>query len=97
VVGLLLEKGANVKCRSNSGQMSLWWAAKMGDEAVVKLLLENGADMESVDGTYGLAPLSWAAKNGHEAVVKLLLEKGADVESEDDVGQTPLSWAAEGT
>jgi ankyrin repeat protein len=26
--------------------------------------------------------------------VKLLLEKGADVEFKDDLGLTPLSWAA---
>jgi hypothetical protein len=28
------------------------------------------------------------------AVVKLLLEKGAELETEDNIGQTPLSWAA---
>jgi ankyrin repeat protein len=27
--------------------------------------------------------------------VKLLLEKGANVESKDDIGHTPLSWAAQ--
>ena len=66
-----------------------------GHEAVVKLLLEKGADIESKDD-YGRTPLSWAAEGGHKAVVKLLLEKGADMESKDDYGQTPLSWAAEG-
>ena len=64
-------------------------------EAVVKLLLEKGADVESKSSS-SRTPLSWAAENGHEAVVKLLLEKGADVESKDTKsGQTPLLRAAE--
>ena len=44
--------------------------AREGQEAVVKLLLEKGAELESKDG-WGRTPLSWAAENGHEAVVKL--------------------------
>ena len=64
-----------------------------GHKAVVKLLLERGADVESKDDA-GQTSLSRAAWNGHEAVVKLLLERGADVESKDDAGETPLSWAA---
>src|SRR5436190_933809 len=40
-----------------------------GHEAVVKLLLEKGADLESKDDVDGGTPLWWAAKNGHEAVV----------------------------
>jgi ankyrin repeat protein len=48
-----------------------------GHEAVVKLLLEKGAELETKDNYRGRTPLSWAAEKGHEAVVKLLLEKGA--------------------
>jgi hypothetical protein len=63
-------------------------------QAVVKLLLEKGAELESKDEDYGRTPLSWAAGNGHEAVVKLLLEKGAELECKDkNYGQTPLLWA----
>ena len=70
-------------------------AAAEGQEVVVRLLLEKGAELESKDN-YGRTPLSRAAENGHEAVVKLLLEKGAELESKDnDYGQTPLLWAAE--
>jgi ankyrin repeat protein len=32
-----------------------------GHEAVVKLLLEKGADLEAKDNNYDQTPLSWAA------------------------------------
>jgi Ankyrin repeats (3 copies) len=51
------------------------WAAKYGQEAMVKLLLEKGADIESKSHN-GRTPLSWAVKSGHKTAVKLLLEKG---------------------
>jgi ankyrin repeat protein len=49
-----------------------------GHKAVVKLLLEKGADLESKDTEYNQMPLSWAAGREHKAVVKLLLEKGVE-------------------
>ena len=59
-----------------------------GHEAVVKLLLEKGADVESEDAKFGMGytPLLLAARNGHEAVVKLLLEKGAELKSKRRMG-----------
>jgi ankyrin repeat protein len=74
----------------------LLWAAGNGHVAVVKLLLEMGAEIESKD-RYDRTSLSLAAKNGHDSVVTLLLEKGAKLESKggDYYGQTPLSLAAE--
>ena len=48
-----------------------------GNEAVVELLLEEGADPAS-KSTTGETPLDYARKLGHEGIVKLLLERGAD-------------------
>jgi ankyrin repeat protein len=59
-------------------------SCRKGHKAVVKLLLEKGADVESQDRYYGHTPLSWAVRNGHKAIMKLLLEKRADVESRTD-------------
>ena len=61
---------------------------------MVKLLVEKGADIDSID-TEGRTPLLRAVRSGHEAVVKLLIEKGASVHSKDKEGRTPLWWAAE--
>jgi len=63
-------------------------------KAVVDLLLENGAELETKDKN-GRTPLLWAVIDQREAEVKLLLEKGADLETKDKDGQTPLLWAAE--
>ena len=62
------------------GPTPLWCAAEKGHEAVVKLLLEKGADTECKHRYDDSTPLWCAAEKGHEAVVKLLLEKGADIE-----------------
>ena len=60
-----------------AGQTSLMLASRGGHEAVVKLLLEAGADVASADCS-GQTSLGLASRAGHEAVVKLLLDAGAD-------------------
>ena len=94
-VKAVLQERVEADAKNTYGRTPLSYAAENGHEAVVKLLFEKGADLESKDNEFGRTPLSWAARNGHEAVVKLLLEKGADLESKDnEYGRTPLWWAA---
>ncbi|KAI0862797.1 hypothetical protein F4860DRAFT_97630 [Xylaria cubensis] len=67
-----------------------------GHEVIARLLIKEGADLESRGEIYGRTPLWWAAEGGHAEVVKLLLERGADLEAKDNIGKTPLAIAAEG-
>jgi hypothetical protein len=94
---LLSQTSGNISISADSkdsaAQTPLLYAVERGHEAVVKLLLEKGAQLEPKG--YAQAPLLLAAKNGREAVVKLLLEKGAQLDSKDNYGRTPLSLAAE--
>ena len=53
-------------------------AAANGHVDVVKLLIENGADV-NLKGEAWYGPLHAAAAKGHIEVVKILLENGADV------------------
>ena len=94
---LRLCKGKEVDANATDdfGRTPLSLAAEIGNEIVVRALLESGkAEVDSKDEK-GRTPLLWAARNGHETVVKLLLETGkVNVESKSNNGQTPLSWAA---
>jgi ankyrin repeat protein len=59
----------------------------------VKVLLENGADVNAKDNDGGTA-LMWAARRGYVDVVVLLLVQRADVNSRNKNGETALMWAA---
>jgi hypothetical protein len=68
-------------------------AALGGNEKAVRMLLDDGVDIDAGDAD-GQTALHWAASNGHEAVVRLLLEKGADLTAKDILGWTALHVAA---
>ncbi|KAI1131971.1 hypothetical protein F5Y10DRAFT_232366 [Nemania abortiva] len=74
------------------GVTALASAARFGHEAVVKLLLVKGVDIDLQDEA-GRTPLSWATGWGEAAVARLLLERGANANCQDTFGWTPLSWA----
>lgn len=71
----------------------LWEAARKGDAAAVKMLLDKGADVNA-KFRYGATALSYASDKGHLEVVKILLERGADVNVRDSFYKTtPIMWA----
>ena len=63
--------------------------SKRGHEAIVRLLLDRGAEPNAF-GHMGQTPLHLAAKEGHCEVVQLLLKYGADPRATDKEGRTPL-------
>lgn len=93
-VELLLSRGANMVSKDNrSGRSPLSWAARSGQEAMVKLLLNRGVDIECTDNL-GQTPIFFAAEKGHDAVIRLLVDSGAHVNAKDGNGCTPLLRAA---
>jgi hypothetical protein len=68
-------------------------AARKGDAAAVKKLLDEGVDVNT-KFRYGATALFYASDHGHLEVVKVLLERGADMSLKDTFyGFTPLSLA----
>ena len=67
-------------------------AARKGDVAEAKKLLEAGADLTARDEHLRSTPLAWAAKFGQLEMVKFLLERGAPKSLPDDPPwATPLA------
>ncbi|KAF2357114.1 Ankyrin repeat [Trinorchestia longiramus] len=64
--------------RSNHFVTPLWCAAVAGQEDVVKVLVSNGADVNSVSDT-GSTSVRSACFMSHIKIVKYLVESGADV------------------
>lgn len=94
-VRLLLRHGARVSLRSASGSglMPLHQAAVTGQSAVCEVLLERGAQVDSLDDDNN-TPLHYAAASGSVAAVRVLLRSGADVHAAQAQGLTPAHWAA---
>lgn len=68
-------------------------ASKHGHEDVVRLLLDNDAQIDIVDED-GRTALLYTSGNGHEAVVRILPDKGAPVSITDKYGRTTLLYAS---
>ncbi|KFY11673.1 hypothetical protein V491_07106 [Pseudogymnoascus sp. VKM F-3775] len=60
---------------------------------IIKLLLENGAEVNEAMGNEFWTPLHAASVEGDAAVVRFLLENGARADAEDGRGETPLTIA----
>jgi ankyrin repeat protein len=68
-------------------------AARRGDAATVKKLLDEGVDVNT-KFRYNATALFYACDHGHVEVVKVLLDKGADLTVKDTFyGFTPLMLA----
>jgi len=81
---ILLQARADVQAKDEDGKSVLWNAAEIGRMDVVRLLLEAGADKDSVREH----PLS-----GHWDVVQYLIQERADVDRSDVTG-TSMVWEA---
>ncbi|KAF7345837.1 ANK-REP-REGION domain-containing protein [Mycena venus] len=60
---------------------ALYEASQRGNEAIVKLFIQYGADVNA-GGREHSSVLQVALSNGHEGVARLLIEHGADVNAE---------------
>ncbi len=94
VLKLLIARGGNVNHKGGTaGRTPLHVAIRRGGSMeTVKLLLENGADINALDEN-GETPLHEVAWHRDLALAAFLVAKGAITEVEDKQGRTPLSVA----
>ncbi|KAH8672104.1 ankyrin repeat-containing domain protein [Tricladium varicosporioides] len=95
VAQLLLEHGATINPSPPTGSYGNPLQASVQDRgsAVIKYLLEKGANVNAVGGEFGTA-LQAAAEESSDSIVKLLLDNGADVKLEGGVYGSPLQASA---
>ena len=92
-LGLLYKQGRGVKV--SSGATPLYIAARQGQFDVVKILLEQGVDIEEGLAYSRTTPLAAAAKGGHTECVKILLDNKAHVgRTTTDCGSNALMFSA---
>jgi ankyrin repeat protein len=73
---------------------ALHLAVLRNHHAVVRLLIERGADLDPRDFPDNATPLHFAAVHGDLETIRLLVEAGADVEGKgDDYAVGVLGWA----
>lgn len=97
VVKALLDKGAEINHRNiPTGRAAIHYAAACEEDAVLRLLIERGADIE-VRNNDGETPLFDAASGGSEACVRLLIDSGCDVNAKNLRGKGAVYAAAAST
>jgi hypothetical protein len=81
-----------INSAAQKGITPLMLAAKLGNERMVRILLEHGADVNAVD-IRGFSALHFAVWNGHAGTVQLLLDHGAILRPNQCI-TTPLLLSA---
>lgn len=93
IARFLLETGMNPN-HMNWRQFTLLHdMAFIGDVQKAGLLIDHGAEIDSIDDDYASTPLGFAARWGNRDMVRFLLEKGADPNGAGKPWAKPLVWA----
>ena len=90
-VKFLVNAGAE-RVKEN-GQTDLIEAAMLGQNEIIKALIELGSDVNAANKG-GSTALLWAATNGHIETVKLLVDLNAVINEKEKTGWTALMGAA---
>ena len=107
----LIERGVNFLQKDRNGYSALHLAALNGHTDCVRLLIENGADVNELTRSYGFprnpffdddscpfdnTPLMLAAEKGHLQALHVLLQNGGELEKGNEIAWLPLHSAAKG-
>ena len=92
MVTLLIGAGAKIHAKDCHGWTVLHAAIAKGDEDIIALLIEFGANIQ--EQNHGYTALHVAVSNEHLSIAKSLLASGLDINAHSKDGWTPLHVAA---
>lgn len=90
----LIQEGYGINNIDLSGFSSLHYAAERNDEESCRLLVANGANIDSTEYEYDNTPLMIALKSGREELAEYFIHENCDVSIPDISGWYPLHFAA---
>ncbi|KAL8934248.1 MAG: hypothetical protein Q9216_006001 [Gyalolechia sp. 2 TL-2023] len=95
-VEMLLDQDPDVveAVHQQSGRTALAVASHCGNEVVVRLLLQYGANVNARDASF-LSPLHLAAMRGHHRIIEILLQEHVKVDELGPNDETALRVASE--
>ena len=85
VIAALITAGADVAAGTPNGTTPLMVAAASGELEAVKVLVDNGADVNGKDGVRLQTPLMYAAASNRAAAIEFLASRGADLKATSKV------------
>lgn len=91
---LLSDESRDVDAVDENGRTALLFAAGIGSDKCIRVLVEAGADVDGQDPD-GLTALHMAAGYARQSSVAALVELGADPEIADAKGRTPITLSQE--
>lgn len=95
LVNTIINNNKNL-VRERIGSLTLLHIATMNrNVAAIKILIDNGADINAKGGRHNYTPIFNSSGLGDIGAMKILIEHGANVNARDDFGETPLMAAAE--
>jgi len=89
----LIEEGANIDTKDETGATPLHWAADASHTGIAELLISKGADVNATAND-GFRPLHFAANAGSTMMAELLINEGAAINATENVGLGALHIAA---
>lgn len=92
LIGMLMDRGANITALDSWDQSPLHFAAVAGSMAGCRMLLDRGAAINPVD-SQDKTPLHLAGQHGHKEVCELLLKRGGALCSSSDADIPPVLGA----
>lgn len=90
----MLDCGLDVNSKNYEISL-LSFASFKGNEEMVKMLMERGADV-NLKSEVGSTALINSARSGNKTILEMLINNGADVNAQESDGRTALMYAAWG-